>query len=103
MKSGDVVSGRPEYPAEEEEKAEIVEECENVASDCDDVSHLVCFSFETLLLRLCLTLRIFIPSPQPASSWSMFSSDSISCAFYRVHKVLPEPHGPIGRRSSPFP
>ena len=52
--SRDIVDVRPEYPAEETEKAEIVEEYENVTSDCDDASLMVCFSliycfYETLL------------------------------------------------------
>jgi len=39
-----VVDGRPEYPAEEMEKAEIIDECENVTPDCDDFSVMVCYN-----------------------------------------------------------
>ena len=68
IKSGDVVDGRPEYPAEEMEKAETVEEYENVTPECDDVSLMVCFAFEMLLLIIYLTLTMFILSPQPIGS-----------------------------------
>jgi len=52
MKSGDVVGDRPEYPAEEMDKADIVENYENVTSKCDDTSLMVCLSFEMLLSGL---------------------------------------------------
>jgi len=52
MKSGDVVGDRPEYPAEEMDKADIVEHYENVTSECDDNSLMVCLSFEMLLSGL---------------------------------------------------
>ena len=38
-----MVGGRPQYPAEETEKAEIIDECENVTPECDDFSGTVCF------------------------------------------------------------
>jgi len=44
-----VVGGRPQYPAEETEKAEIIDECENVTPECDDFSGTVCFITATLL------------------------------------------------------
>ena len=43
-----MVGGRPQYPAEETEKAEIIDECENVTPECDDISGTVCLITATL-------------------------------------------------------
>jgi len=37
-----LVGGSPEYPVEETDKLEIVDECESVASECDTFSVTVC-------------------------------------------------------------
>lgn len=50
-----VVDGRPVYPAEETEKAEVIDECDIVTSDCDDPSVMVCVFF---YFQLCLALTM---------------------------------------------
>jgi len=57
------VDGRPQYPAEEEEKVEIFDDCDNVLSECDDFSitvslfslcHFTFTSFSTISCAVCL-------------------------------------------------
>ena len=40
-----MVGGRPEYPVEQKEEVEIIDDCDSVTSECDRFSVVVCLIY----------------------------------------------------------
>ena len=64
-----MVGGRPDYPAEVTEETEIIDECEDVTSDCEEFSATVGLFSLYLRIYLHLTFRHRLLVPTRLPSW----------------------------------
>ena len=80
-----MVGGRPEYPVEEMQEVEIIDECDSVTSECD--TFMVClFLSLRLYLNLTFHLPLLIPTELPLQSlrsfFQIFSCSAVFCFIF---------------------